>query len=203
MTSPVTASLAFLLLLQYSWKLTLVLLVLIPLQLFLANYTTKKLKKITGVFQKNLGESNEIIRDIVNGSNEVKSFNLQNQSLDWYENSLQKIDKIFKLSADKLLNSNMLGYANQSITILVIVSVSVFLIARGELTLGGMIAATELQRYLRNILRFFPESLARYRQALGKLERIFKVMDLPAEKWGENDYPLENNHTIIELNRFQ
>ncbi|MNW43742.1 Lipid A export ATP-binding/permease protein MsbA [compost metagenome] len=122
------------------WRLTLFVLVTIPIRLFISNMLSKVVKKVTVDSITAHGEIHKWEADVYNSVNEIKLWNLYGKKNNEYEHLLKQRDKASKKLGLTTLKENLLGDTAQNIIFNLIYIISAFLIWNSDLTIGGLLA---------------------------------------------------------------
>ena len=164
--------------------------VLTPLSLVLSMYIAKKSYKLFAKQAQSEGEINGYLEEFISGSNVVKAFNYENQSL----NSFDKINKeYYKASQKAEFYSNLAGPVTRFINGLVYVVVAIFGIL---LAINGSYAVTiglisTFLSYANSFGRPFNElagEITELQAAFASSERVFSVLETK-EEISDVDFP--------------
>lgn len=169
--------LVFIMMILVNPYLTIIYAVLLPIAFVVTALLTKKTKKQFKIQQSSVGELNGFMGDIFSNHTLIKSYNMEEQSIETFDNINQKFHTAyvkakfvsgFILPISLIINN--LGYIG--LTILG----SVFII-NGQLTIGGFLAFLLYGQMLNAPLSKFASSMNQVQSDLASLERIFEIID--------------------------
>lgn len=131
-----------------NWKLTLFLLIVIPIRIFVAN----KLGKYVEKYQMDTLMTQKVIHgwedDIYHSATEVKLWNLYDNKCREYDRLLQDRNTAIKKLSFFIVLSSLLGQNIQAIFLNMLYVLGGILIWGGELSLGGIVAFITYAAYL-------------------------------------------------------
>ena len=131
-----------------NWKLTLFLLIVIPIRIFVAN----KLGKYVEKYQMDTLMTQKVIHgwedDIYHSATEVKLWNLYDNKCREYDRLLQDRNTAIKKLSFFIVLSSLLGQNIQAIFLNMLYVLGGILIWGGELSLGGIVAFITYATYL-------------------------------------------------------
>lgn len=174
-------------------KVTLAIILVVPIVILMSNFLTKSIGKLARNIQNNLGESNIIVQDAVSGIYIVKSFNLE---------------EIFKRKYIKLINNctdngnyidKKMLYMELVITIFQIAPYMVFCIYGGfllkhnSITVGELIAFLNLFDNLYMSLCEIQYSFNDIRMDMASIDRIVEVLNFHIEEDSSKEEVAINN----------
>lgn len=123
-----------------SWKLTLFILIFVPIKYFVIGALTNKKNNLFDKFVENVGKTGEWVGEIINGIQEIKLWNLYRQQEKAYGHLLEskmRLDK--KVQVLEQINMGSDSFI-EGMIINLIYLVSIIFIARHDLTVGGLVA---------------------------------------------------------------
>lgn len=189
--STVSFTSVFLMMLYYSWQLSLIVIFMLFIMLFVVKKITTKTGKYFTEQQQELGKTNGFIEEMIAGQKVVKVFNHEEKSETDFEALNDKL---------RLVATHANAYANILMPIMVNLSninyalvsmIGGFLILQGILTLGTVVAFLQ---FTRSFVHPIGEISSQYNSiltAIAGAERIFKVIDEQPEV-DEGTVTLEN-----------
>lgn len=184
--------LIFIMMILVNPYLTIIYVVLLPIAFFITAVISKKTKKQFKIQQSSVGELNGFIGDVLSNHTLIKSFNMEGQSIETFDDINQKFHNAyvkakfvsgFILPISLIINN--IGYI--SLTILG----AVFII-NGQLTIGGFLAFLLYGQMLNDPLSKFASSMNQVQSDLASLERIFEIID-------EEEESDESNLATVDL----
>lgn len=206
--------LCFSILMEISWKLTLVSVALLPIMFVYSFFLIKEVRRRFRASDDAEAAMVEKINQNLNGVRVVKAYNAETKEIASFEESLSYYAKTFKrekrLSAFYFGSSDIFIFASRSIAIIY----SIYLVFKGEITPGTVFAAYTFVNMMVWPLRNTATTLSRLGQTLAASDRIEKLMTMPNEdleagltpvieghiefKGVSFAYPDDPDHNIIE-----
>ncbi|MEK4853960.1 ABC transporter ATP-binding protein [Paenibacillus sp. FSL H7-0756] len=179
--NPLLAVASFGYLLYINWLLALICLSIGPL-LFLTGKIFGNAMRINSVrVQESMSRTTAFLNDILGSSMVFKAFSmerrLQKQYVGYSEDIASGEKKKARIEGATGAISSLLG----NLTFLLALVIAGWFVANGRLEVGAMIAFIQLMNYLVGPFSSLPGLVASMQQSLGAAERIFEVMDAPAE----------------------
>lgn len=163
------------------WELMMYSLLLFPVSLLVSHWIGKQLQQLTEEAQANMGRMNMNLQDTLGGMPVVKSYLLSGLLFRSYQSLLlltaQKKLAVKKREAwvNPLLSTLMLS------PIIFAVSYGSYLISKGELGTGELIAFLYLLNLCLEPLDHIPELITRTFEMSGALKRVSDILEQPAE----------------------
>lgn len=131
--------------------------------------------------QESMSRTTAFLNDILGSSMVFKAFSmerrLQKQYVGYSEDIALGEKKKARIEGATGAISSLLG----NLTFLLALVIAGWFVANGRLEVGAMIAFIQLMNYLVGPFSSLPGLVASMQQSLGAAERIFEVMDAPAE----------------------
>nr|WP_274528606.1 ABC transporter ATP-binding protein [Paenibacillus piscarius] len=179
--NPLLAIASFAYLLYINWLLALICLSIGPL-LFLTGKIFGNAMRINSVrVQESMSRTTAFLNDVLGSSMVFKAFSmerrLQKQYVGYSEEIASGEKKKARIEGATGAISSLLG----NLTFLLALVIAGWFVANGRLEVGAMIAFIQLMNYLVGPFSSLPGLVASMQQSLGAAERIFEVMDAPAE----------------------
>lgn len=179
--NPLLALAAFAYLLYINWLLALICFAMGPL-LFLTGKIFGKAMRVNSVkLQESMSRTTSFLNDILGSSMVFKSFSIERRLLKQYHGHSESIIsgelKRGRIEGATGALSSFLGNA----TFILALITAGFFVAKGSLEVGAMIAFIQLMNFLVGPFSSLPGLVASMQQSLGAAERIFEVIDAPAE----------------------
>lgn len=157
--------------------LTLVTMLIIPLLLISMRWITKRTGPLYKIQQKNLGEVNGFVEEIVSGQHIVKTFSQENRVIDEFEEKNNKLQLanfwslLFAGYIPKVMNMlNFLGFG-------MIALAGGILVINGHITVGVIVIFTEYARQFTRPLNELSNQFNILLSAIAGAERVFNVID--------------------------
>ena len=185
--------LVFIMMILVNPYLTIIYAVLLPIAFLITALLTKKTKKQFKMQQSSVGELNGFMGDIFSNHTLIKSYNMEEQSIETFNSINQKFHKAyvkakfvsgFILPISLIINN--LGYIGLTI-------IGSTFIINGQLTIGGFLAFLLYGQMLNAPLSKFASSMNQVQSDLASLERIFEIID-------EEEESDESHLATVDLN---
>lgn len=170
--------------LMTSWALTLITLAFVVLMIFITGKIGGKSGSYFAKQQKDLGEVNGYIEEMVNGQKVVKVFCHEEKSKQEFDELNEKLCES-ATSANTFANILMPIMGNLGNLLYVVIAIAGGALALwgfGGLTLGGIAAFLQLSRSFTNPITQVAQQMNMVVMALAGAERIFELMDEPSEE---------------------
>lgn len=184
MSSIITIVAVLAAMLMTSWALTLITLAFVVLMIFITGKIGGKSGSYFAKQQKDLGEVNGYIEEMVNGQKVVKVFCHEEKSKQEFDELNEKLCES-ATSANTFANILMPIMGNLGNLLYVVIAIAggaLALTGFGGLTLGGIAAFLQLSRSFTNPITQVAQQMNMVVMALAGAERIFELMDEPSEE---------------------
>ena len=184
--------LVFIMMIIINPYLTVIYVILLPIAFAVTAFITNKTKKQFKIQQSSVGELNGFMGDIFSNHVLIKSYNMEEKSIETFNNINQKFHKSyvnakfvsgFILPISLIINN--LGYIGLTI-------LGATFIINGQLTIGGFLAFLLYGQMLNAPLSKFASSMNQVQSDLASLERIFEIID-------EAEEPDESHLATVDL----
>lgn len=184
MSSVITIVAVLAAMIMTSWALTLLTLAFVVLMIFITGKIGGKSGSYFAKQQKDLGEVNGYIEEMVNGQKVVKVFCHEEKSKQEFDELNEKLCES-ATSANTFANILMPIMGNLGNLLYVVIAIAggaLALTGFGGLTLGGIAAFLQLSRSFTNPITQVAQQINMVVMALAGAERIFELMDEPSEE---------------------
>ncbi|MGN0442086.1 MAG: ABC transporter ATP-binding protein [Acutalibacteraceae bacterium] len=184
MSSIITIVAVLAAMLMTSWALTLITLAFVVLMIFITGKIGGKSGSYFAKQQKDLGNVNGYIEEMVNGQKVVKVFCHEEKSKQEFDELNEKLCES-ATSANTFANILMPIMGNLGNLLYVVIAIAggaLALTGFGGLTLGGIAAFLQLSRSFTNPITQVAQQMNMVVMALAGAERIFELMDEPSEE---------------------
>lgn len=171
--------------------------VLVPLSICLL----KPVKVSQFEYVKMLGMTNNNIQEAFDAADIIKSYNLQDKMEEKYYDALKETFDISNKNDLRQYNIEPVSAMIREVPRAIAVCVGGYLVLRGNMTMGAMIAfLSAIQKINEPLVRAY-QLVVRTQMAMISVNRVFYVLDMPAEKndgikevdrRGENAFVLKN-----------
>ena len=197
---PLTALASLVYMIYVSWQLSLACMVFVPILMFLTMKISMPLQAYNKSLQEELGNVNTSSQDILGGMEIVKAFNLHEKLSDTFAEQVNKaVHKGQVIAARKALLSGV-STALTFLPFLMPFALGSFLVNRGLLSIGGLLAFTNLLNNLTWPLGQVPNHFASYKGAMAALERLYAIIDLDVERETGKVHTIESPE-IVEFSQ--
>ncbi|MGN0498633.1 MAG: ABC transporter ATP-binding protein [Acutalibacteraceae bacterium] len=183
MSSVITIVAVLAAMIMTSWALTLLTLAFVVLMIFITGKIGGKSGSYFAKQQKDLGEVNGYIEEMVNGQKVVKVFCHEEKSKQEFDELNEKLCES-ATAANTFANILMPIMGNLGNLLYVVIAIAggaLALTGFGGLTLGGIAAFLQLSRSFTNPITQVAQQINMVVMALAGAERIFELMDEPSE----------------------
>jgi len=130
------------------WKLTLVILAVVPLLVFIAICYGRYTKRLTKEYQDALAASSEISNEAIQNSRLIKSFFAENYVVGQYQQTIYKSYSKGKTKARAYGGFMSLLVFISNFSILVVISYGAYLVVDGSLSVGQLISFVLYTTYI-------------------------------------------------------
>lgn len=193
--------LVFIMMLVVNPLLTVIYLIILPIAFLITKVITTKTRKQFKEQQTSVGELNGFMGDIFNNHTLIKSYNMEDKSINQFKTINQKFHKSyvkakfisgFILPISLIINN--IGYIALSIF-------GAYLIIHGELTIGGFLAFLLYGQLLNSPLSSIAGAMNQVQSGFSSTERVFEILDVEEEEDESNkdNLDIENVEGAIEF----
>jgi subfamily B ATP-binding cassette protein MsbA len=172
---------ALILILITDWRLTLFMLMLVPLVVIVALIFGRRLRKISSAVQDQLADATTVLEETLSGVRVVQSFTREDYEIGRYRGS---IEQTFALALKRIKLSATFGPLASFMGFTVVIAVFWF---GGQQVLNGTLTAGQLTMFLILTLTIagsigsFSGLWTSLQEALGATKRIFEILDTPSD----------------------
>ena len=183
--------LVFIMMLIVNPLLTVVYIVILPVAFLITKYITTKTKKQFKQQQSSVGELNGFMGDNFNNHTLIKTYNMEDESINTFNTINQKFHKSyvkakfisgFILPISLIINN--VGYIALSVF-------GAYLIIQGSLSIGGFLAFLLYGQMLNSPLSSIASSMNQVQSGFSSVERVFEILDVEEES-NDDDKDLVN-----------
>ena len=183
--------LVFIMMLIVNPLLTVVYIVILPVAFLITRYITTKTKKQFKQQQSSVGELNGFMGDNFNNHTLIKTYNMEDESINTFKTINQKFHKSyvkakfisgFILPISLIINN--VGYIALSVF-------GAYLIIQGSLSIGGFLAFLLYGQMLNSPLSSIASSMNQVQSGFSSVERVFEILDVEEES-NDDDKDLVN-----------
>lgn len=185
---PLLAILLFANLLYLNWRLTLVLLVIVPPILYFLRQISKSLRKYVEWGQTHLEQMTSTVKETLDGVRTIQSFNLESLLAKKLE---QESESYLELRKKVHARVELMGPVVELVAAIMILSVFFYfssLVAEGKSSTGAVLAYIASIMAINQPLKKLQESYVRIQETLVASQRVFAMLDENFEV-PENPHP--------------
>lgn len=181
------------------WRLGVISILIGCLSLFVNIYYAKILKNMSLKVQESLSKLNERLTDLLEGVYVIKSFNISNVLLNKYN---KRNIEAYEVSRDRVRQKSVVSAMNNIIGIITfggIVGVGSYLVIKGEISVGVIIAVVQLQNGVSSLASGLGDFISELQGSLAAADRLFEILDEEEESESFKligDYESEKNSGI-------
>lgn len=197
--NPVMFIAAFIYMYSISWKLLLCSVILMPLTGYLFNMISKPVEKNSRQIMENTAKINALAKDTINGAHILKAFNLEETLFKKYKKNINdminKGEKMAKIGASLTRLFLALRYIPQ----LIIPLFGGYLAIKGEITVGQLLASTQLIWYLFTPVEALLGLNKQMRLAIPAVDRAFEIINEEIEIQSGEEFKIKDSYPAVEF----
>lgn len=180
-----TALIAFIACVYLSWQLSLVYFILMPPVFFIIKEISKPIKDKQKAISQNMGKSMNITNELLSGLVVSKSYGLEDEMSQRFDSFSDEAART-EIENEKL-NVKMIAvkYIGMIFPMVMMLFAGILLVSRGIITPGAVIAFAGLCGQVQGLLDLSDTMLRTYRSSTATCERIYEVLDMEEESFGE------------------
>lgn len=182
-----------------SWKLLILSIVLMPITGYLFNIISKPVEENSRQIMEDTARVNSLAKDTINGVYILKAFNLEETLLKRYKKNIEEIVnrgvKIVKINA----NLTRLFLALRYIPQLIVPLLGGYLAIKGEITVGQLLASTQLIWYIFIPVEALLNLKRQIRLAIPAVDRIFEIINEEKEIQSGDKFKIKDNCPTVRF----
>lgn len=182
-----------------NWKLLLVSVLVVPLALAVIGVLTRPMRGYWTKAWESIGKANSVAQDALGGIFTVKAYNLQAALSRKYLGYIEKGMEYDIKAANVLRWIPPFNILLRAMPTVLCIGYGSFLIVRGELTPGELIAFNFLLGFVQWPLAFLPDMINRIKRGMSASERVAEVLDIPAERPDGSDFSKEETPEALRF----
>ncbi|MGE5580522.1 MAG: ABC transporter ATP-binding protein [Bacillota bacterium] len=182
-----------------NWLLALVAVFGAPLVFSIVGRLNSPVMSLSRQTQEALGKANQIASESLAGAETVRAFGLQ-----------ERLYESFKAHTSRWLDLSMktgrvrslviaVGFGASFTPFILVVGIGGFMVLRGTISAGCMIAFTELLNYVAFPMRDLPQVLSRIAGQAASAKRVMDLLDTPVERDDGRDFAPRPNVPMVEF----
>ncbi|MBD2433681.1 MULTISPECIES: peptidase domain-containing ABC transporter [Fischerella] len=165
----------------YSWQLTLVGLATIPVFMILTAIASPTIRKQLRTKAERNAETQSYLVEVISGIQTVKAQNIELRSrFAWQERYARYVTAGFKTVITSTLASSTSNFLNKLSSLLVL-WMGAYLVLQGDLTLGELIAFRIISGYVTSPILRLAQLWQNFQETALSLERLSDIVDTPQE----------------------
>lgn len=152
------------------------------LPIIIPNLFGKKVSRYRKDFSDSLSKFTTSMKEYLSGYEVIKSFNIEDKIKEEYENSNKEVEMTkyrFKVFSSLVTN---LSSISGSMMFLVVIIFGTYMVIKGKLTVGSMMASVQLMNYIVNPLRAFSEDLNKIKSVKQISNKFKNLLSSNADK---------------------
>ena len=171
-----------------NWKLLVVSIAVFPPSLIAVNILLKPMKDYYKEANASLGKANAMAQDAFGGIFTIKAFNLQAAISRKYGGNIDR-ELDFNLKAARINRwIPLFRIALNMVPSMVYMGYGSYLIVRGEMTPGELVAFWCLMDFVQWPLAFLVDVFNNIKKSMGAMERVAEIFDIPNERTDGADF---------------
>lgn len=174
--------LSFVVMFVYSWKLALVMTIVIPFYLILYFFTDFWNKRVERKVMENSANLESQLIESLNAEKTIKQFGIENYENERTENRFVKMLYSIYSSGKCALISNGVSEFFSSILVIVLIWIGSTFVMKGEMTTGELMSFYAIVGYFTAPISSLIMANKTIREAFIAADRLFEIMDLEREK---------------------
>lgn len=187
--------------LYYSWLLTLVALATVPLFALLGLIVAPIIRQQTRTRAERNAATQSYLVEVVSGIQTVKAQNIELRSRwQWQDRYARYVADSFKNALTSTTAGSISKFLNQ-LSGLLLLWVGAFLVLQGTLTLGQLIAFRIIAGYTTSPLLRLVQLWQNFQETALSLERLSDILDTPQEEEARQDIPLPAIQGAVKYDR--
>ncbi len=182
----------------YSWKLSLVCIILIPVPTFLFGIINKPIEKKSEENLDNIARVNQLFKSSIEGIDIIKTYNLFPVFSDKFHKQLDKVkDKSLEIEKTRR-NTSPLSFFLRIFPQCIIPLYGGYLAINGEITIGLLPAFSILIGNIFVPIETLLQFLTRYRETISAIDRIEKLKAIGEER-EDGEQPILDSPSYIQF----
>lgn len=177
----ISGSIGLFISLYTSWKLTLAVMITIPIIMFLNIITTRSMEHLMMTQKVEVGKGNGIAMNVLQQINAVKAFNLEQLLSGRYFEQLKKIRKSEERIAYKKAALSFVQCLGSTLIYITFMVVGGILVVRKEMTAGDFVIVLMLIEPFGSFAYYIQEFIYNYKECKTGSRRILDILNLPVE----------------------
>ncbi|MDJ0601396.1 MAG: peptidase domain-containing ABC transporter [Crocosphaera sp.] len=166
----------------YSWQLTLIALVTVPVFMILTLIVSPIVRRQLRNKAEKSSHTQSYLVEVLSGIQTVKAQNIETRSRwQWQKRYARYVKSGFKTSTTAALAGSASNFLNK-LSQLLVLWMGAYLVVEGNLTLGELIAFRIIAGYVTSPLMRLAQTWQKFQETALSLERLSDIMDTPEEQ---------------------
>jgi ABC-type multidrug transport system fused ATPase/permease subunit len=182
-----------------SWQLALMSTLLTPFMFMIMSRLTQPVARRAEEMQQAIGDTVSVAQDGLGGLMVTKAFNLSAVMDDRFLQENQKARNRGQVLARLQAGADGAGGVFGVLPFLITFGFGGYLTITGHLTFGSLLAFISMLNYVANPLNSLPRLIASVSEAVGAAQRMYQILDQPAERSAGGGFPLHNGAPVIRM----
>lgn len=186
---------ALVMLLRYSWKMTLIAMVTIPLTVLVSAVLSKAMRKYFVQRQQILGDMNGQIEEMVTGYKTVMAYGKEKMACDRFASTSEEFRKCsIRANVWGGIMGPCMNIIN-NLNYLIIAACGGYFSMQGQISIGDIQAILQYSRQFSQPINMIANQYAQILTAIAGAERVFAILDTPDET--------DDGKTSLDMNSFR
>lgn len=199
LTSLLCAVLAIAYMLWRNWMLALVAVFGAPAVFSITGRLSSPLMALSRETQEALGKANQIATESLAGAETVRAFGLHERLYESYKAATSRWAELsMKVGRVRSLVVAV-GFGASFTPFILVVGIGGFMVLRGTITAGCMMAFTELLNHVAFPMRDLPQVLSRIAGQAASAKRVMDLLDTPVERDDGRDFSPQPGVPMVEF----
>ena len=179
-----TAALAATYMFMHNWLLTFLCIAVIPLLLFVSALLAKPLGPLSAASQAALAQAGVTVQESIAGAEVARAAGMNSVLQRRYENSLTQWLEHSLAAARQVARLYSAGTALSLVPFVVVFAAGGWMVLKGDLEFGLLIAFIQLVNYLSFPFQELPRLMGQIRSGTAAAVRVLDLLDVPQERTG-------------------
>jgi len=180
------------------WRLTLIVLALLPIKFCINIYMRKRTEKCSTQVLKTNKEYNKWMSNIITGINDIKLWGLENNFVSQCGNHISEINDASEKSSIVMVENNIVVRLFEHVLMYVLYIIGAVLITGNKLSVGGLMAFITFSTYLSNPVNIIMELRIALKQIMPSIHSLESYYNLEEEEY-TGKLPLSQQISLIEF----
>jgi len=197
---PLLAILALGLLFYFSWKLTLIILITIPILFIVISLLNKPIGPVSKKRQEKLAKANSIATDYIKGVEVSKAYSIENLIKTKYD---QTIDETVYFGKRLERRNSVIQSISMILSLtpfFIVFIIGGYFVSENEITIGTLLGFINLLNFVTNPINELPRLISQSIIDKASITRIFEVLNKEEERIDGSSFEFNKVAPVIEFN---